>query len=211
MKVIIVAGGRFDATPEILDLLKTADLCLAADSGAEHLFGLGIRPHAVIGDMDSISAPTRGWLAEQGCLFLIHPPEKDQTDTELCIAHALEKGASDITILGATGHRLDHTLANILLLKGLDDKGVPARIIDSHNEIRLVSRSVSLKGACGDILSLVPVTEKATGITLEGLEYPLDNAVMEMGTALGVSNRFTGTRADIRIKSGRLLVIRSRD
>lgn len=211
MKIIIVAGGCFDATPPIIARLNAADLCLAADRGAEHLAGLGIRPHAVIGDMDSVTPETRRMMEAQGCPFLLHPARKDQTDTELCITYALEKGATDITILGATGLRLDHTLANVLLLKQLDDLGIRARIMDSHNEICLVSRSLALNGEPGEILSLVPVSEKVTGVTLQGLEYPLKDAVLLMGTALGVSNRFKEPRAEIRIESGLLLVIRSRD
>lgn len=211
MKIVISASGGFDPTPAIRDCLDQADLIIAADGGAAHLHRLGICPQVIIGDLDSITDEIRQFFRHRDVPFLSHPPKKDQTDMELCLAHALEQGASEITFLGATGHRLDHTLANMFLLKRLDDAGVEGRILDAHNEIRLVSRSLSLKGNPGEILSLVPVSDRVTGITLEGFEYPLENATLCMGSARGVSNRFLGGAASIAIASGLALAVRSRD
>ena len=211
METIITASGGMEPCQAIQDRLNRAELIIAADGGAVHLHHLGLLPQIIIGDMDSITEDARRFFEQQGIPFLSHSPQKDQTDMELCLEYALEQGASDITFLGATGRRLDHTLANILLLKRLKDAGVSGRILDAHNEITLVTRSLELDGSPGEILSLVPVSEQVTGITLEGLAYPLENHTLTLGSAMGISNRFTGKKAVIRIGSGMALAIRSKD
>lgn len=211
METIIVANGEFTATAPILDRLDRADLIVAADGGAIHLYGLGRCPHVVIGDLDSITAEARIFFEKKKVPFMAHPPEKDQTDMELCLDWALAQGASDITFVGATGHRLDHTLGNIFLLKHLDRINVPARIVDENNEICLSTRPLTLSGQPDEILSLIPVSDRVTGLTLRGLAYPLENSTLTLGSAKGVSNRFLGEEAQIHMDSGTLLVIRSRD
>lgn len=185
METIIVANGGFKATAAILERLDRADLIIAADGGAGHLHRIGCCPRVVIGDLDSITDEARRFFQQKKVPFISHPPEKDQTDMELCLDYALEQGASDITFLGATGHRLDHTLGNIFILKRLDEMGLPGRIIDDHNEICLATRSLELSGERDEILSLIPVSEKVTGITLEGFVYPLKNETLGLGSARG--------------------------
>ena len=211
METIIVANGKFKATPPILERLDRAGLIVAADGGAIHLHRLGRCPGAVIGDLDSITQEARRFFEQKKVPFICHPPEKDQTDMELCLTWALDQGASDITFLGATGRRLDHTLGNIFLLKCLDKMNIPGRILDENNEITLTSRPLELSGRPDEILSLVPASERVTGITLQGFAYPLDNDTLTLGSARGVSNRFLGGEAAIHMESGTLLVIRSRD
>lgn len=211
MNTVIVASGSLTPCPGILERINQADLIIAADGGASHLYRLGITPDAVLGDMDSISSEARAAFESRQVPFVCHPEQKDQTDTELCIDHALAKGADRITLIGATGARLDHTLANVFLLKRLNDANVRASLLDDHNEIFLVEDSLDLEGCPGDILSLIPISETVTGITLENLAYPLHNADLSMGTAMGVSNRFLGNQARITIKTGMVLVTLSQD
>jgi thiamine pyrophosphokinase len=211
MNCIIVASGTLLFTPKIKRLLTEADLVIAADGGATHLKLMDISPHVIIGDMDSILPDTRQFFEKNRIPIMPYPSRKNQTDTELCIEFALEKGATCITFLGVTGHRLDHTLANIFLLRKLACLGIDARIIDAHNEIYLVMDRLKLKGKKGALLSLVPVSEKVTGVTLTGLEYPLENAVISMGSSLGISNSFIESQVTISISTGILLVTKSRD
>ena len=211
MKCIIAANGALTATEEILSQINSADMIIAADGGAGHLHRMNIIPDIIIGDLDSVSSDTLDFYKSKQVSLMPHPARKNQTDTELCIDYALERGCSEITFIGVTGHRLDHTLANVLLLRRLADHGIAARIIDAHNEIYLVLSDLIVRGAPGDLLSVIPVSETVTGLTLTGLEYPLTDKTLNMGTALGISNCFTGTQAAIHIDSGVVLVIKSRE
>ncbi len=211
MNCIIVASGNLLFSPRIKDLLQNGDLIIAADGGADHLKQMNITPHVIIGDMDSIHPDTRKFFEKNQTPIITHPPRKDSTDTDLCIDFALQKGATTITLIGVTGHRLDHTLANIFLLRRLADLGVESRIVDANNEIYLVTDHLNLRGKKGELLSVIPISDKVTGLTLTGLEYPLENASISMGSSLGISNYFKKSSATISIATGVLLVTKSRD
>ena len=211
MKAIIVANGTLSRDMAIQSLLADADLVIAADGGAVHLQRLGVSPDIIIGDLDSISDDALASFKSEQIPMAAHPARKDQTDTELCIDYALAQGCREILFLGVTGNRLDHTLANIFLLRRLADQGITARITDAHNDIYLVLSDLVLKGVPGDLLSVIPVSDRVTGLTLTGLEYPLTDKTLHMGTALGVSNCFTGHEATVHIDSGAVIVTKSRD
>lgn len=211
MKCVIVASGRFEHTPKVTDIITRADLVICADGGTQHLRKIQINPDIIIGDMDSTDPDTRSFFRNKKIPVIQYPEKKNETDTELCVSHAIEKGAEKITLLGVTGTRLDHTLASILLLKQPAAHHIPASIIDRHNEIYLVLDALTFSGKPGQLLSVIPVTPQVTGVTLTGLEYPLDNATLYMGETIGVSNVFKEKRASIRIKSGIVIVIKSQD
>ena len=211
MNCIIVASGNLLFSPQIKRLLKEADFIIAADGGAAHLKQMNIPPHVIIGDMDSICPDTKHFFEKDQIPIITHPTRKNSTDTDLCIDFALEKGATTITLIGVTGHRLDHTLANIFLLRRLADLGVESKILDANNEIYLVTDRLNLNGKKGDLLSVIPISDTVTGLTLTGLEYPLENASISMGSSLGISNYFKKTCATISIATGVLLVTKSRD
>ena len=211
MDCIIVASGNLFFSQKIIRLITKAELIIAADGGATHLKGMNLIPHFIIGDMDSIHPEDRQFFKNNHTPIITHPSRKDSTDTDLCIDFALEKGASSITLIGVTGNRLDHTLANIFLLGKLQDAGVNARIIDANNEIYLVRDQLTLTGNIGELLSVIPISDRVTGLTLKGLEYPLENATISMGSSLGISNHFNQTDVSISIKTGTLLVTKSRD
>lgn len=217
MKCIIIAGGTLDIDSKmkwnqrVTDLLAPADLIIAADGGANHLLQLGSLPHIIMGDLDSIAPKTLQFFKKKGIKIQSYPVRKNQTDTELCMLHALDQGADDITFVAATGTRLDHTLANIFLLTRLTDSGIRARIMDAHNEIYLIRDRLTLAGKPGDLLSLIPLSSRVEGVTVEGLAYLLDDQTLFMGSSLGVSNYFTEKKAVISIRSGTLIAARSVD
>ncbi len=211
MKIIIVASGSFTPTPVIRRELSTADMIVAADGGAVHLKGISIDPDIIIGDLDSIDRASKDFFASRHIPVRTYPKKKDMTDTELCLDYALGQGAKEIVLMGMTGCRLDHTLANILMLRCLLEKGVTGRILDANNEIYLIDSDTTFDGSPGDLLSVIPVTQRVTGLTLEGLAYPLTDKTLDMGTALGVSNVFTGNTATVRLTSGMVVVTKSKD
>ncbi|MEA1967221.1 MAG: thiamine diphosphokinase [Thermodesulfobacteriota bacterium] len=211
MKYIIVANGTIKKDDYFRKMLNKADMIVCADGGAKHLERMEIIPDIVIGDLDSMDQYAEIFVKKNRVRIIKHPPKKNASDTELAALWAIENQASDITIIGATGTRLDHSLANIFLMRKIALTGISCRIIDDNNEIYLVSESLTLKGSPGDLLSIIPVTEKVTGLTVKGVEYPLLNAEISMGSSLGISNCFTESQAVITIKTGVLIVTKSKD
>ncbi len=211
MKCVIIANGDVEYTNDIISIIRDAQLIISADGGARHLRALNILPHVMIGDFDSILPADKLFFKKKKVEMLTFPSKKDHTDSEICVSWAIDNKATDITLLGVTGTRLDHTLANIFLLKELARENIPARIINKNNEIHIITDHIELNGQPKDLLSIIPVTQKVTGITLKGLEYPLVNADIKMGSSIGISNTFKGTLATISIKKGILIVIKSKD
>lgn len=200
MKAIIFSGGNFTSLPEQI-ALNEYSLKISADSGYLIARDLGVVPDVFIGDFDSV-------LEEEVVAKKIIRlnPVKDKTDTQEAIDVAILNGATHITILGALGNRIDHTLANIHLLKYAKDKNVNAEIVDVDTYITLVSDERYINKQDGFCLSLIPLTD-CTGVCVSGVYYPLDNAEMPVGNPYGISNEFTEDIAKISILSGELLLI----
>ena len=169
----------------------------------------GLLPHWVIGDMDSLSSEERAELESHGCRFYIHPRDKDETDLELALTYAVEQGVKEILILGALGGRLDHGLANVLLLALPALKGLRVRIVDGDQQALLLrsGEALTLSGKPGDIVSLLPLGGEVRGVSTIGLAWRLAGGRLRFGFSRGVSNEMTATEACIQIEDGFLLVI----
>lgn len=211
MKCTIIASGDFDCTDNIKKVIAESELILCADGGARHLKTIKILPDILIGDFDSISKDDLSFFQKKDVEQINYPTRKDKTDSALCLQYALEHGAKDITFLGVTGSRMDHTLSNIFMLKGLAENKITARIINQNNEIHIITDTIELSGKPGQYISLIPVSEKVTGINLEGLEYTMEDGEIKFGSSLGVSNCLKKTKAKISIKTGFLIVIKTYD
>lgn len=211
MRVLIIGNGNIANTKIIQNTLKPNDIILCCDGGSKYLFEEGIIPHYIIGDLDSSIPQIIQFFETKGVIFKKFNRKKDETDMELCIDFAISLGASQIIILGGIGTRLDHTLTNINLLIKAENSNVKATIIDDNNEINIISSSIEINGKKGDLISLIPISTTVNGINTNGLEYPLTNATMTIGKSLGVSNVLEDIKANISIKDGYLLVIKSKD
>lgn len=208
MRAVIFVNGIIINYPSLAAWLRTDDYLIAADGGARHCAALGVRPAVLVGDLDSIAPELLAEYKKTGVTIEGHPPRKDETDLELAVRRAVADGAAEILLLGALGGRLDQTLAN-LLLPARQEWPVPILLADGRQLARVLrgDESVTLAGAPGDTISVVPMSGEVTGITYTGLEYPLVNATLRLGSTQGVSNRMTGEGATIRIASGILLVV----
>lgn len=209
MRAIIVAGGRPLSGEAWKSLVKAGDLIVGADGGAAQALALGVAPDVIIGDMDSLPGEAQASLSAQGCEFLVHPRAKDETDLELALSYVVERGFREVVILGALGGRLDHTLANVLLLTLLRFATVQIRIMDDHEEAALIRDrgAITVDGQPGDTVSLLPLGGDARGITTTGLAWALDGDILRFGSSRGVSNEMTGTTACITVEQGCLLVV----
>ena len=208
MRALIFVNGTIDDYAQLARWLRPDDYLIAADGGARHCAALGLRPAVLVGDMDSIAPELLADYEKAGVAIERHPPRKDETDLELSVRRALTDGATEILLLGALGGRLDQTLAN-LLLPARQEWPVPILMADGAQLARVLrgGETVTLAGAPGDTVSVVPMSAEVTGITYTGLEYPLVNATLRLGSTRGVSNRMAGESATIRITTGILLVV----
>jgi thiamine pyrophosphokinase len=206
-RVVIVAGGWIRRPSLLKGVITKDDFVIAANGGLVHLEEDGFRPDLLIGDLDSLEEGERRRAEEQGIRILTHSREKDDTDTELAIQHALEIDPEEIILVAGIGDRIDHTLSNVgLLLYGLRQR-IPMWLTDGMQDIFLTDDRAEVFGKKGDVVSLLPWTEKVEGVTTESLQYPLLNGMLSWGHSLGVSNELTAAKATIEISSGILLVI----
>ena len=207
MRCVIFSGAEIDGYKFVASYLRSDDFVICADSGLRHAEKLNITPDLVIGDFDSL-----GRIPEGVKDVITLPCEKDVTDTYAAAETAVESGATEVVIFGAVGTRLDHTLGNIATLEYLHENNVIARIIDGHNDLRLIkNEKVTVNKENGTFLSVVPLDYELNGVTLSGVKYSLENARILRPRTLTISNEITAEYAEISVKSGTALVIISRD
>jgi thiamine pyrophosphokinase len=215
MRAAIVGAGPLRGGRTLAARLRRADLVISADGGLRAVRRLGVRPHVALGDFDSVAAALLVWARRRGTEIIRHPVEKDQTDAEIAVDYALARGAREIEVFGALGGRVDHLLANVgLLLRGA--RGVRiggrrrrarVRIVDDGVELFLAERRTPLPGRPGDLVSLLSLTRRASGVHIQGVKYPLRDAVLLAGSSLGVSNEIVAPGAWVGARSGALLVV----
>lgn len=212
MKTLIVGSGS-ELNEELMNKhCSWADFVIAADGGLMHLKKAGHTPNALLGDFDSIpDAILHDIKVRKDVEIIKFPTNKDYTDMELAIDFAIERGASHIAILGASGTRLDHTTANIHLLYKLVKNNIKGYIEDNHNKVYLIDDSITIDKQENNKVSLLPMFPFAKGVTTKGLSYELNNDNLVFGTGLGISNEFSDDKAYISIKEGLLLVFVSKD
>jgi thiamine pyrophosphokinase len=208
MHVVIFAGGTLRPGKAFYAAIGSADMCIAADSGAATALQYGCVPHIVVGDFDSLDGSLLEDLSKRGSKIRRAAVEKDETDTELAMQIAIEEGATRITLAGALGGaRFDHTMANILLLAGFED--VSIMLVDGPSICWLVRGpgSSAIDGKAGDLVSLLPLTGDVSGIRTKGLYYALKGETLSFGKPRGVSNVLIEEHAEVSLESGMLLVI----
>ncbi|NLX65009.1 MAG: thiamine diphosphokinase [Clostridiaceae bacterium] len=212
MNVLIVGSGSLSDESLVKKYHQWADLVIAADGGQMHLKKYGFKSDILLGDCDSIDHTELAEIkARNDSELVTFPKEKDYTDLELAINAAIERGATSIVLLGATGTRLDHTTANIHLLYKFIEHNIEGYIEDGYNRIYLVNKSLTIKKQDGYKVSILPLPPYAGGVTTKGLAYPLTDAKLSFGTGLGISNEFCDETAVITLKEGLILVFVSRD
>jgi thiamine pyrophosphokinase len=198
---VIFNAGDFDG---LIEPIGPEDHLLAADGGLKHMTRLGLTPHGILGDFDSL-----GYVPENASVF---PAEKDDTDAMLAIRHGLKLGYRRFILYGSLdGPRLDHTVANFQALQFLADQGAQGWLVGrSYVATVLKNGSLYFAGRPQGILSVFCMGPDAGGVTLKGLKYPLENGVLTAGFPLGVSNHFTGRDASVSVEAGSLLILYDR-
>lgn len=209
-RVLIIAYGEDISHELIKEQWPNHEMIIATDGGGNYLYKLGLRPHHIIGDFDSLLPEAYLAWAEK-CTFHRFPEEKAETDLELGLYLAKEIEATHVTILGAAGSRWDHTLANFGLLILAKKMGLEAVMLFPDTEVILVDEKVELKVNIGDAVSLVPLTPQVRGITTKGLKYSLADESLYIGRARGIHNEAKDNTISIFVKDGWLLIFHFRE
>lgn len=211
---LVVADGDVDGG--LLATLAAAEptpLLIAADGGAGKVLAAGLVPDLVVGDFDSLSPADRARLEALGVELRSSPADKDESDLELGLLAALEAGVRDIAIVGALGIvRPEHSIANLLLLADPRLDAARVVIVGRGARIRRIGTATGpsdhrIEGSPGDFVSLLPLDAEVSGVTTDGLRFPLHEATLVLGPTRGLSNQLTGTTARVTARLGRLLVV----
>ena len=208
-RAIIVTGGQ-PLSNAAIALLPIDAAVIAADSGLDHALAAGLRPVLVVGDLDSVSDTSLALAREMGIPIQEHPPDKDDTDTELAIAAALASGADDLMLVSGGGDRLDHSIGALSALGHPSLAGcgtVTALWGDALVFVLHGPRTRDLAIGAGITFSLLALHGTCTGVTLRDARWPLTDAVIEPASSLGVSNVAVSTTVRITIATGVLTVI----
>ena len=211
MKILLVAGGliQMEFARKYIEK-NTFDSVIAIDRGLLFLNELNKSPDYIIGDFDSLDVN----LLSQFPNSKVHTlnPHKDYTDTHMALELAFSLQPTEITIIGATGNRLDHMIANVYLLSRCLELEIFCKIIDEKNEMFLINKDTVIeKDNYFKYVSLLPFTDIVTGITLQGFLYPLENKTLTKAESIGISNELLEKTAYISLSSGILIVVKSKD
>ena len=204
--VVVITGGDPVDRAHLAEVPEGARV-IAADSGVDHAIALGLSVDHVIGDFDSVSPEGLAAATDGGATVDRHPVAKDATDLELALDAAVALGASRIHVLGGHGGRLDHLLANVLLLARPQHAAVTVTARMGAARVAVVRDHATLSGPVGDLVTLLPVHGPAVGVTTTGLLYPLSDEDLPVGTSRGVSNELVHDPATVTLTAGVLVAI----
>ncbi len=208
MRAVIFANGEVGDTEFARSQLEPNDLIVAVDGGLVYAISAGVTPAIIVGDLDSAPSELVQIAERRGAEILRHPVRKDQTDLELALDLPQIESADEIVVLGALGGRLDHALANILLLaRDYNGTKPPIRLLAPGYELCVAGHRLTLIGSPGDLVTLIPISAQVTDISTDDLEYPLRGESLARGSSRGVSNVMTLSEATISRGEGILLVV----
>lgn len=209
MHAVIIVNGPEATTGCWERQVREADLILAANGGARNARRLGLRPHVIVGDSDSLDEDTARWLEEGRASWQRYPADKNESDLELALIYAAEAGATNISILGALGGRPDQTVANLQLLAHPALAGRRVRLLGEDYCLSLLrgGETTRIEGVVGDTVSLLPLSGEACGVRTTGLRWALAGDTLHLGRARGLSNEMTAPLAEVGLERGLLLIV----
>lgn len=203
--LIIGSGEDVPCAPPLVG--GPAPLVICADGGAALARRWGVRPAAILGDQDSLDPKTKEYWQGQGVPFRRFSTNKDETDLDLAVEYALQMGATKITLVGAWGSRLDHSLGNLELLYRLAVRGVPNRLVTKDHCLSAFCGEFQAEVSKGSIVSLLPLSPVVEKVTSTGLLYPLQETTISKGSTLTISNEAVQANISLQSMEGVLLVV----
>jgi thiamine pyrophosphokinase len=206
MRAFVFGGGEI--FPEYIEERPEAgDIVICADAGYRNAQRMDVKVDILVGDFDSLGA-----IPNDAGEVLQVPAEKNQTDTQLAVDIAIDRGADEILIVASTSGRCDHALSSLAILEYLHTKKKIGYIVNGQNRVRFVRDSgVILIRSQYKYFSVITLDAVAKKVSIEGGKYPLKNARLERGVQFAVSNEIVKNAALITVKKGSVYVIESRD
>lgn len=202
-QALIIANGEPPQKKRVVALAKLAGTVICADGGANTALKMGITPDAIVGDLDSIRAEA---LVKFRRVAFYEDRNDQTTDLEKAITWAIQSNFDHITVVGASGKRLDHTVGNLGVLRKFYPDAI-ITLVDDIGELCYVGREHSFEAEKGDIISLIPLN-RCEGVSTNGLQYPLDGENLELGVREGTSNVVISSPVSIKVKKGHLLLFK---
>ncbi len=207
---IIIGAG--DLTVGSLPYNPDTDYVIAADGGLMYCGVLELEPDLILGDFDSLDGEyteaveaIKAQLPEK---VVTLPVEKDDTDMLAAVKYGLNLGYRSFRLYGANGGRLEHTIANIQVLKYLKEQDAVGYIMDGTGMILLAqNETISFRDTMDGYVNIFSLNEKAHGVTIRGLKYELNDETLTNSMPLGISNEFIGVQSEVSVKDGTLLII----
>jgi thiamine pyrophosphokinase len=208
LRAAIFLHGSPDSPGLIRHVAGRADLVVAADGGARYALKAGVMPDLVVGDMDSLGEDFARKIERRGATLERHPVRKDKMDGHLAVLAARERGATAADLLCAAGGRLGALFATPHILLAAERIGLRSTVVADRGRMFVIEAGTkTVHGTPQDSISIFPLSGPAAGVTLEGMEYPLENASLQPGDTLGFHNELIGTEARVSVGEGALLVV----
>lgn len=209
MTTLIFLGGDLGIPHRLSRYLDNATTIIAVDHGADHCHRLDLTPDLLLGDLDSISPATLAHYQTLGVEIERHPRRKDATDLELALDRVAGESHDSVLLLAALGGRWDMSLGNVLTAARPAYRDLRLTLIGSDCTLHILhpGRALRLTGAVGERVSLLPAHGNASGITLTGFEYPLQNATLDAGSSRGISNVMVAPEATVSLTLGTLICV----
>lgn len=209
-KCLLICAGDIALTEIRYD--KEKDMVIAVDGGYLYCKFLQMEPDLIIGDFDSIEEEHYQEILviekENPDKVIRLKPEKNDTDTLAALRIALDMGYTTFQIHGGLGGRLEHIMANTQCLLYLRRNGAKGYIMGENSMITVIEKEpLHFRKEMEGFVSIFSMGDKAIGVTIKGLKYPLENATITNDFPIGISNEFIGEEASISVEDGALLVI----
>lgn len=207
MHFLIMTNGEYGEPDWYRRQSGSFDRIICVDGGAGQARALGITPDWLVGDMDSINPADRTHMEQTGVRIKSFPRHKDYTDTQLALTLAVDEGAGKLVVWGGTGSRLDHTISNICSAARFLERGIDIMFDSPAVTIYLMKDCLTLPAKVGDTVSLLVLGNRAAGVTLQGFDYPLQDALLEGRWQWAVSNVVNTPNPVVKVASGDLAVL----
>lgn len=202
-RCVIVGQAEIKDYKRVKSYLKNDDFFVYCDGGLKHMENLSAKPDLIIGDFDSYEIP------KMDVETIVLPCVKDDTDSAYALKCCIERGFKDFLFIGCIGQRLDHTLGNLFLLIMLKEKGLSGVMLDDYSEMTFVDDKGAFVEDSFSYFSLLSLSDRAEGITIENAKYPLNDGVIESSFQYGVSNEvIKGKTARIFVEKGNIILIK---
>lgn len=209
MRGLIISKGDIGSEKFLNSIISEYDRIICADGAGDFLYKQGILPHTILGDLDSISNEAQEYFVEKKVEFIKYNPEKDFSDTHICIDYLINLGYKKIDIIGALGGRWDHSISNFGLIYNSLIYNIDIKLIGEFDEMFILKPGIyTFEKKEKEHFSVFGIFEDGI-VSIEGMKYPLTKRLIKRGESVGLSNEYL-ENGIIRVHEGSLIGVKSR-